>query len=75
MVLFWKRRSAYGLKVKVSGIKAKWDLEGITQQQTTLLCLGSLWRSDTMINPISFVALWTLERLLTRFLKITYGID
>ena len=39
--------------------EGKWDLEGNTQQQTTLLRLGSLWRSVVMINPISFVALWT----------------
>ena len=40
MVLFWTIISAYGLKVKVSGLKAKLVLEGNTQQQTSLLHLG-----------------------------------
>ena len=54
MVLFWKRRSTNGLKVKVSELKAKRVLEDITQQLTTSLRLGSLWKSVVMINPISF---------------------
>ena len=62
MVLFWKRSSTYGLKVKVRGINAKWVLEGTTQQRTTSLRLGSLWRNAIMINPISFVALWTSRK-------------
>ena len=39
--------------------EGKQVLEGITQQQTTLLRLGSLWRSAAMTNPISFAVLWT----------------
>lgn len=34
-------------------------LEGNTQQWATSLRLGSLWRNAAMINPISFVVLWT----------------
>jgi len=65
----------YGLKVKVSRIKAMRVLEYTTQQQTTLLCLGSVWRNVVMINPISFVALWSLERLSIRFLETNFRID
>jgi len=48
-------------------------LQSSTQQKTTSLCLGSLWRNAAMINPISFVALWTLERLSIRFLETIFG--
>ena len=75
LVLFWKGRSAFGLKVKVSRLKAKRVLEGITQQRNTLLRLGLLWRSAAMINSISFAALWTLERISIQYLETTYGTD
>ena len=69
-----ENKLAFGLKVKVSELKAKRVLEGSTQQQTTSLRLRSFWRNAAMINPISYVALWTLEMLSIQFLEITYGI-
>jgi hypothetical protein len=41
-------------------LKAKLDLGVIIQLWTTLLHLGSLWRSVTIIKPISYVASLTL---------------
>ena len=55
--------------------EGKQVLEDNTQQWTTLLCLGSLWRNVVMINSFSYVALWALERFLIRYLEITSGID
>ena len=40
-----------------------------------LVTLRIIVRSVVMINPISFVSLWTLERLSIQYLEISYGID
>jgi hypothetical protein len=74
MELFWKRRSVYGSKTMVKELKEVLNLGAIIQLWTTLLHLGSLWRSVTIIKPISYVVSLNLGNISTQFPRLTFGI-
>ena len=74
MFLSQKIRSMNDQKCKVSRLKAKKVLEGITQPRTTSLHLGSLQRNVVIISLTYFLDLWILEKLLIQCLEITCGI-
>jgi hypothetical protein len=58
----------------VKELKAMLNLGDIIQLWNILLPLGSLHRSSSILKPIFFVVLLTLEKLLTWFLRKTFRI-
>jgi len=55
-------------------LKASLGLGDIIQLWTTLLLLGSLWRSYEIITLISYVVSLTLENPLTQYIGQAFGI-
>jgi len=71
--LIQEKSLTFGLRTRVKELKGKLVLGGITQPSTTLPPLGSSQRNATIVKLISFVVLWTLEKLSTLSPEISFG--